>query len=224
MDDQNQTQDNISDTIVDKVEQIESKDENKATEAGIEQTIEETPRVAPPNAKWYVIHAYSGHENRVAASIKQRADAMKVADRVYEILVPTRDTVVVRRGKKEEQKEKIFPGYVMVKMVLDDDSWLVVRTTPGVTAFVGVGNRPTPLSDKEVEAITKFSKFGSGPKFKAAFSVGEAVKISDPEHPFANLLGTVDQIDDARGKIKILVSIFGRETPVELDFTQISKL
>jgi len=178
----------------------------------------------PANAKWYVVHTYSGHENHVAAAIRQRVDAMNVGNRVFDILVPTKDTITVRRGKKQEVKEKVLPGYVIVRMVLDDDSWLVVRTTPGVTSFVGIGNRPTPLSEKEVEAITKFAQFGGGPKYKAAFSVGEAVKITDPDHPFANLLGTVDQVDETRGKVKILVSIFGRETPVEVDFTQISKL
>lgn len=175
----------------------------------------------PDNARWYVVHTYSGHENKAAAAIKQRIDAMKIVGRVFDILVPTRDTVSVKRGKKEESKEKIFPGYILVRMILDDDSWLVVRTTPGVTSFVGIGNRPTPLSDKEVQAILKFSLL-SAPKFKSAFSIGEAVKIIDG--PFADFLGSVESIDDTKGKIKALVSIFGRETPVELDFLQVSKL
>lgn len=182
--------------------------------------IEEAPK-APDNAKWFVLHTYSGHENKVAAAIRQRADAMNVGNKVYDIVVPTRDTVTVKRGKKEDVKEKIFPGYILVQMVLEDDSWLVVRTTPGVTAFVGIGNRPTPLSEKEVDAIVKFSQL-QAPKFKAAFSQGEAVKIIDG--PFADFLGTVDSIDEAHGKLKVLVSIFGRETPVELDFLQVSKL
>lgn len=175
----------------------------------------------PEGAKWFVLHTYSGHENKVAAAIRQRADAMGIGNRVFDIIVPTRDTVTVKRGKKEEVKEKIFPGYILVRMFLDDDSWLIVRTTPGVTAFVGIGNRPTPLSEKEVDAIMKFSALAA-PKFKAAFSVGEAVKIIDG--PFADFLGSVESIDDARGKVKVLVSIFGRETPVELDFLQVSKL
>ena len=175
----------------------------------------------PPEAKWYVLHTYSGHENKVAAAIRQRADAMGIGNRVFEVIVPTRDTVTVKRGKKEDVKEKIFPGYIMLRMLLDDDSWLIVRTTPGVTAFVGIGNRPTPLSEKEVDAIMRFSELAA-PKFKAAFSTGEAVKIIDG--PFADFLGSVESIDDARGKVKVLVSIFGRETPVELDFLQVSKL
>lgn len=175
----------------------------------------------PDNAKWFVLHTYSGHENRVAAAIRQRSEAMNIASQVFDIVVPTRDTVTVKRGKKEEIKEKIFPGYILVRMILNDDSWLVVRTTPGVTAFVGIGNRPTPLSEKEVDSIMRFSQLAA-PKFKAAFSKGEAVKIVDG--PFADFLGTVESIDDAKGKVKVLVSIFGRETPVELDFLQVSKL
>jgi transcriptional antiterminator NusG len=176
---------------------------------------------APANAKWYVVHTYSGHENKVATNLKQRIDTMKLADKIFEIIVPTRNIVTVKHGKKEEQKEKIFPGYILVKMVLDDTSWLAVRTTQGVTAFVGAGNKPTPISDKEVDTILKFMQM-EAPKYKASFSVGEAVKIVDG--PFADFLGTIDNIDEEKGKIKVLVSIFGRETPVELDFLQVAKL
>lgn len=197
----------------------------KLEEIAGEQPVDQQPvigdQVVPDNARWYVLHTYSGHENKVAAAIKQRVEAMNIVGRVFDVMVPTRDTIVVKRGKKEELKEKIFPGYILVRMILDDDSWLVVRTTPGVTAFVGLGNRPTPLSEKEVLAITKFSSLAA-PKFKAAFTTGEAVKIVDG--PFADFLGTVESIDDAKGKVKVLVSIFGRETPVELDFLQVSKL
>lgn len=184
-------------------------------------TQQPTAPKAPDNAKWFVLHTYSGHENKVAAAIRQRADAMNISGKVFDIVVPTRDTVTVKRGKKEDVKEKIFPGYILVQMVLDDDSWLVVRTTPGVTAFVGIGNRPTPLSEKEVDAIVKFSQL-QAPKFKSTFTVGEAVKIIDG--PFADFLGSVESIDEAHGKLRVLVSIFGRETPVELDFLQVSKL
>jgi len=180
---------------------------------------------APPavhaNAKWYVVHTYSGHENKVATNLKQRIETMKLADKIFDIIVPTRNVVHVRHGKKEEQKEKIFPGYILVNMVLDDTSWLAVRTTQGVTAFVGAGNKPTPISDKEVSTILTFMKM-EAPKYKASFSVGEAVKIVDG--PFADFLGTIDNIDEEKGKIKVLVSIFGRETPVELDFLQVAKL
>ncbi len=182
---------------------------------------EEAKITVPDNAKWYVVHTYSGHENKVATNLKQRIDTMKLAGKIFDIVVPTRNIVTVKHGKKEEQKEKIFPGYILVKMVLDDESWLAVRTTQGVTAFVGAGNKPTPISEREVETILKFMQM-EAPKYKASFSVGEAVKIVDG--PFADFLGTIDSIDEEKGKIKVLVSIFGRETPVELDFLQISKL
>ncbi len=179
------------------------------------------PRVAPANAKWYVVHTYSGHENKVSTNLKQRIETMKLADKIFDIVVPTRNIVTVKHGKKEEQKEKIFPGYILVKMVLDDESWLAVRTTQGVTAFVGAGNKPTPISESEVGTILKFMQM-EAPKYKTSFSMGEAVKIVDG--PFADFLGTIDAIDEEKGKVKVLVSIFGRETPVELDFLQVSKL
>jgi len=172
-------------------------------------------------AHWYVVHTYSGHENKVAKSLHQRVESMGFENRIFDIIVPTRDTVKVSQGKKENVKEKIFPGYVLVKMILDDESWLLVRTTQGVTAFIGTGNKPTPISDKEVEAIQKFM-YAEEPLYTTSFTIGEAVKIVDG--PFADFLGTVDNIDDAKGKLKVLVSIFGRETPVELDFLQVSKL
>lgn len=172
-------------------------------------------------AEWYVVHAYSGQEEKVAQALRQRVDSMNLQDKILDILVPTRNVVTVRAGKKEEVAEKIFPGYLLVKMILDDHSWLAVRTTQGVTAFVGVGNRPTPISEKEVETIMKYMRLAA-PKYKASFTLSEAVKIIDG--PFADFLGTVDQIDEEKGRVKVLVSIFGRETPVELDFLQVSKL
>lgn len=176
---------------------------------------------APLEAKWYVVHTYSGHEKKVAEALKQRVEAMGLKDKIFEVIIPTRNIVAVRAGKKHELKERIFPGYILVKMLLDDNSWLAVRTTSGVTAFVGTGNKPTSISQKEVDTILKFMQL-EAPKYKAAFSVGEAVKIIDG--PFAEFLGTVDSIDNEKGKVKVLVSIFGRETPVELDFLQVSKL
>lgn len=188
-----------------------------------EQTVEPQPTPQPITSKgrWYVIHTYSGHENKAAEAMRQRIGTMNLGDKIFEIIVPTRNIVVVRHGKKEETKEKIFPGYILVRMDLNDESWLAVRTTPGVTAFVGVGNKPTPISDSEVATIVQFSKL-EAPKFKTKFSKGEAVKIIDG--PFADFLGMIDTIDEEKGKVKVLVSIFGRETPVELDFLQITKL
>ncbi len=146
---------------------------------------------------------------------------MGIGELVLETKIPLRKSTVIRRGQKKEIEEKIFPGYVLVRMVLTDDSWLVVRTTPGVTGFVGTQNRPTPLSPTEVDTVLRFAETAA-PKFKSIFSIDEAVKIIDGS--FTDFVGTIDSIDEARGKLKVLVSIFGRETPVELDFLQIAKL
>jgi transcriptional antiterminator NusG len=208
--------------------EIEAKEEEgKTEETPAEEKVEEAeaepvkPHSPSDDAKWYIVHTYSGHENKVAKSLKQRIESMGFENRIFDIIVPTRETFKVSGGKKETVKEKIFPGYVLVKMILDDESWLLVRTTQGVTAFIGAGNKPTPISDKEVAAIQKFMATEE-PLYKTAFVTGEAVKITDG--PFTDFLGTIDNIDEAKGKLKVLVSIFGRETPVELDFLQVSKL
>lgn len=174
-----------------------------------------------PRAKWFVVHTYSGHESRVMASLKQRVETMRLSDRILEVLIPTQEQIQIRAGKKHQVTEKIFPGYILVRMILDDNSWLAVRTTQGVTGFVGVGNKPTPISDEEVGTIQKFMKM-EAPKYRAKFSVGEAVKIIDG--PFSEFLGSIESIDEEKGKVRVLVSIFGRETPVELDFLQVKKL
>ena len=174
-----------------------------------------------PMAKWYVVHTSSGHEARVSETLRQRVETMNLAGNIFELLIPTQDRVVIRQGKKATIKEKIFPGYLLVKMILDDPTWLAVRTTPGVTGFVGSGNTPTPLSMAEVENITKFVS-SPAKRFKTKFSVSEAVKITDG--PFTDFLGSISEIDEEKGKVKVLVSIFGRETPVELDLLQITKV
>ncbi len=172
-------------------------------------------------ARWYVVHTYSGHENKVAAALKQRVESMDQTDLIFEILIPTQNKIKITKGKKQTIAEKIFPGYIIVKMILTDESWLTVRTTSGVTAFIGVGNKPTPISEKEVEVIMKFMQ-QAAPKYKATFTPGEAVKIVDG--PFNDFLGTIESIDQDKGKVRVLVSIFGRETPVELDFLQVAKI
>lgn len=174
-----------------------------------------------PNAKWYVVHTASGHEVRVMENLRQRIETMDLAGKVFEMLVPTQDKIIIRGGKKSTIKEKIFPGYLLIKLILDDPTWLVVRTTAGITGFVGTGNKPTPLSDMEVANIQKFVS-APAPRYKTKFTVGEAIKITDG--PFADFLGTIHEMDEERGKVKVLVSIFGRETPVELDFLQIQKV
>ena len=174
-----------------------------------------------PAAKWYVIHIQTSYEGRVKQALVQRIKSLGVEDKIFDVVIPTREIIVVKKGKKTKVTEKVFPGYILVRMVLDDDSWLVVRTTEGVTGFVGAGLKPTPISEKEVDAIMKFVE-QEQPKFKTKFSAGEAVKIT--EGPFADFLGTVEAIDEEKGKVKVLVSIFDRETPVELDFLQVTKL
>ncbi len=183
------------------------------------QTDQNTNTKSP--GKWYVVHTYSGHENKVAATLKQRIESEHLADRILEVLVPTQDKIEIKSGKKATIKEKIFPGYLLIKMVLDDASWLAVRTTQGVTSFVGMGNKPTPISDAEVATIVKFTQ-SETPLYKQVFMVNDTVKIVDG--PFADFIGKIDNVDEERGKVKVLVSIFGRETPVELDFLQVQKI
>jgi len=173
-------------------------------------------------AKWYVVHTYSGHELKVAEQLKVRIASMNVEGKIFEVVIPAQDKIQVKKGQKKTIKEKILPGYILIKMIVDDQSWLAVRTTQGVTAFIGsVGKRPTPIPQREVDTIMKFMEV-KAPKFKSTFTSGEAVKIV--EGPFADFLGTVDHIDETKGKLSVLVSIFGRETPVELDFAQVSKI
>ena len=182
---------------------------------------EEKKEITTNKGRWYVVHTYAGHENKVATTLKQKIEASNLEDKLFELLVPTQEKIEIREGKKVPVKEKIFPGYLLVKIDLDNISWYAVRSTPGVTGFVGVGNKPTPLEEKEVETIQQFSKL-EAPTYKASFSVGEAVKIIDG--PFSEFIGSVEEINEEKGKLKVLVSIFGRETPVELDFLQVSKL
>jgi len=174
-----------------------------------------------PRAGWYVVHTYSGHEKKVTTALIQRVETMGLKDMILEILIPTQNKIKIVKSQKQEVAEKIFPGYILVKMILTDNTWLAVRTTQGVTGFVGSGKKPIPLSPHEVESIIKFMD-QDAPKYKASFSTDEAVKIIDG--PFTDFLGTVDYIDDEKGKVRVLVSIFGRETPVELDFLQVSKI
>jgi transcriptional antiterminator NusG len=199
------------------------KDSTQTVAEEAKKAVEQTDQPTKPSTpgKWYVVHTYSGHENKVAATLKQKIKASGFEDRIFEIMVPTQEKIEVREGKKVTLQEKIFPGYILVKMILNDESWHAVRSTPGVTSFVGTGNKPTPLEEKEVNTIQKFSEL-EAPTYKASFTLGEAVRIVDG--PFAEFLGTVDEINEEKGKVKVLVSIFGRETPVELDFLQVTKI
>lgn len=171
--------------------------------------------------RWYVIHTYSGYEENVAQSLRQRTESMDMEDKIFNILIPIEKKIKIKNGKRKTVEEKIFPGYVMVEMIVTDDSWYVVRNTPNVTGFIGTGTVPTPISDAEVKELQK--RMGvEEPKFTIDVTVDSPVKIVDG--PFKNLEGKVTQVDEAKGKIKVLVSMFGRETPLELDFLQIKKI
>src|SRR5437763_1280521 len=186
--------------------------------------VEARPEVVPPSApsadeidtgrRWYVIHTYSGYENKVKTNLEHRITSMDMGDKIYQVLVPTEEEIEIKNGKRHPVERKVFPGYVLVEMIMGDDSWYVVRNTPGVTSFVGSGNKPTPLTDGEVRAILRQIKLDA-PKYKVAFTKGEAVRVTDG--PFTDLHGVVDEVNPERNKVKVLVSIFGRETPVELD-------
>lgn len=170
---------------------------------------------------WYAIHTYAGYENAVARNLKQRIESLGMEDRIFNVLVPTEKKIKIKSGKRVEEEEKIYPGYVLVDMIVTDDSWYVVRNTPRVTGFVGSGVFPVPLEKKEVDIL--FSRMNKDEvKHTIDLAQNEMVKIIDG--PFKDLEGKVSEVDDSRGKIKVLVSMFGRETPVELDFLQVSKL
>lgn len=174
-------------------------------------------------AKWYIIHVYSGHENKVAEALRQRTDTLGLTDQVLKVLIPTQEKIQIKRGTRKTVTEKIFPGYMMINMELTDQSWLAVRTTQGVSGFVGInGGQPTPLAKSEVEAIQKYMSQVSNPTFKADYMEGEAVRIVDG--PFNEFLGTVSHIDDEKGKVTVLINIFNKETPMELDFLQVQKV
>jgi len=171
--------------------------------------------------RWYVIHTYSGYEENVARNMKQRIESLDMDDKIFNVLVPTESKIKIKNGKRTTVTEKIFPGYVLVEMVVTDDSWYVVRNTPNVTGFIGTGTTPTPVSEEEVASLKK--RMGvQEPKFKVDFSVDAPVKITDG--PFKEFEGKVSEVDEQRGKVKVLVSMFGRETPVELDFLQVEKI
>ncbi len=171
--------------------------------------------------RWYTIHTYSGHEQRVKTLLEERIEAMRAQELITEVLIPTREKIVIADGKKRKVQERLFPGYVLVKMQLSEESWPIVRNTTGVTGFVGIEGKPTPLSEREVQRIIKFSEM-KAPAIEVKFQLGDSVKIIDG--PFSDMMGKVESIDENKGKLEVLVNIFGRETPVELDFLQVSSL
>ena len=181
----------------------------RAAEAG--ETIE------TPEGNWYVLHTYSGYENKVKKTIETRVDALDLGERVYEIVVPTQEEIEIRQGQRHNVQKKVFPGYVLVRMGMDEDTWYQLRNTPGVTGFVSSNNKPVQLTEEEAQGVLK-GMTAEAPKVKISFALGDSVRIIDG--PFADFRGEIDEINNEKGKIKVLVSFFGRETPVELDFLQ----
>src|SRR5580692_5159459 len=171
--------------------------------------------------QWYAIHTYSGYEEKVAESIRQRADSLDMSDKIYEVLVPKEKMIEIKNGKRRVVEKRIFQGYVLVLMKLSEDAWYIVRNTPSVTGFVGSGSEPTPVENDEIEKIMK--RMGRAePKHKIDYNIGEVVNITDG--PFKGFDGSINEIDPAKGKLKVLVNMFGRETPVELDSLQVKRV
>ncbi|MBI2854580.1 MAG: transcription termination/antitermination protein NusG [Chloroflexi bacterium] len=171
--------------------------------------------------KWYVIHTYSGYEDRVEKNLKQRIKFMGAENKVYQVIVPRENEVEIKDGQRRTVSKKVFPGYLLVQMDLDDETWNVVRNTPGVTGFVSSGNKPVPLDEQEVKKILSQMETPE-PRVKAGFSKGQSVRVIDG--PFIDFVGKIEEINTEKGKVKVLLSLFGRETPVELDFLQVEKL
>jgi len=192
--------------------------ETASTSSG--QAGEEGEQTESDGRAWYVVHCYSGYENKVRHNLEQRIESMGMKDKIFDVVVPTEEEIEVREGKRKTIERRVFPGYILVNMILTEESWYVVRNTPGVTGFVGMGNQPTPLRPEEVAQILKRME-AEAPRIKVTFRPGERVRIIDG--PFNDFRGTVSEIDMERAKVRVLVNFFGRETPVELDFLQVEK-
>ena len=179
------------------------------------------------SVRWYIIHTYSGQEDRVKKNLDQRVQSLDMQSKIFQVVIPTEEEIVLKDGKRRPERKKVFPGYILIRMSMDDESWYVVRNTPGVTGFVSTEDeqdkrpKPVPLEDKEVESILKQIESGP-PKVQVGFQKGQMVRIADG--PFADFVGSVSDIDANKGKMRVLVSFFGRETPVELDFLQVEKI
>ena len=213
-------------------QEVQGQEEVEATETVTAQA--ETAEIAPsepvaiepepvdPRIKWYVIHTYSGYENKVRDNLLRRIESMNMRDKIFQVLVPTEEELEFKDGKKKTVMRKIYPGYVFVEMILTEDSWYVVRNTSGVTGFVSPGNKPVPLPDDEVRRIKQMMGMEAPTRVKLDLSVGQTIKVT--HGPFQDFHGLVEEVSPEREKVRVLISIFGRETPVELDFGQVEKL
>jgi transcription termination/antitermination protein NusG len=190
-------------------------------ETGLDGANGSQPEPVDDGRNWYVIHCYSGYENKVRHNLEQRIESMGMKGKIFDVVVPTEEEIEVKDGKRRTVERRVFPGYLLVQMIMSEDSWYVVRNTPGVTGFVGMGNVPTPLRPEEVAQILRRME-AEAPKVKVTFKPGQKVRIIDG--PFNDFIGTVAEIDMDRTKVRVMVSFFGRETPVELDFLQVEKV
>lgn len=195
---------------------VDSEDEDPG-----EPIVPVEPFIEDDGRSWFVVHCYSGYENKVRHSIEQRIESMGMQDKIFDVVVPTEEEIEIKDGKRRTVERRVFPGYILVQLIMDEDSWYVVRNTPGVTGFVGMGNEPTPLRADEVSKIMNRME-AEAPKVKFNFQPGEKVRIRSG--PFNDFIGTVDEIDIERAKVRVLVSFFGRETPVELDFLHVENV
>jgi transcriptional antiterminator NusG len=217
----------LVDVATDGAEEPESEEAPKAKADGKRLSLKERlaarrqaeqgDEVSDQEGRWYVLHTYSGYENKVKKTIETRVESLDLGERVYEIVVPTQEEIEIKNGQRQTVLKKVFPGYVLVRMQLDDETWYALRNTPGVTGFVNVDNKPVPLDESRVQSIMK-GMVAEAPKVKVTFALGDTVRINDG--PFADFRGEIDEINHEKGKIRVLVSFFGRETPVELDFLQ----
>jgi len=194
---------------------LDSNNEEISAESTLSENIQEDDGRA-----WYVVHCYSGYENKVRHNLEQRIETMGMKDEIFDVVVPTEEEIEVKDGKRRTIERRVFPGYILVNMILAEESWYVVRNTPGVTGFVGMGSTPTPLRSEEVSQIIKRME-ADAPRIKVTFKPGERIRIVDG--PFNDFRGTVDEIDMEKAKVRVMVNFFGRETPVELDFLQVEK-
>ena len=198
---------------------VDTAGEDAALEENLELE-EEVVEEEDDGRAWYVVHCYSGYENKVRHNLEQRIETMGMKDMIFDVVVPTEEEIEVREGKRRTVERRVFPGYILVNLILTEESWYVVRNTPGVTGFVGMGSEPTPLRPEEVASIIKRME-ADAPRIKVTFKSGERVRIIDG--PFNDFRGIVDDIDMERAKVRVMVNFFGRETPVELDFLQVEK-
>jgi transcription termination/antitermination protein NusG len=199
---------------------VEPQRDGLATDEATQAPLPIPEAVDAGKAEWYVVHSYSGYENKVKKNLEQRIASMGMQNKIFRVVVPTEEEVEIRDGQRRTARRRVFPGYILVQMILDDESWYVVRNTPGATGFVGLGTEPSPLPQDEVDKILRRMEVEQ-PRVKVSFRVGEKVRII--EGPFADFIAVVDELYPERGKVRVLVSFFGRETPVEMDFLQVER-